>query len=179
MFIWTAIDVDYDLKEQKEIIKGIEREIDFKESNVSLLPLHISLKISTEIKDIDELIIRNDLENYYKSINSFEIELDKIELNNSIVWIKMKENNYLKEIHENLCLLFNDKYGIEPYEFDKSFIYHTTLFLDSDLEKVNAAYLKIKNMALPKKIIAKSFIIGSSQSGNIGTYKVDNRIFVE
>ncbi len=179
MFIWTAIDVDLDLLNQKEIVKSIEKEIAFKESNVSLLPLHISLKISTEINDEYEFKIRKDLENYFKSLKPFEIEVDKIELNNSIVWIKMKENDYLKEIHERLCLLFNEKYGIEPYEFDMDFIYHATLFLDSDLEKIADAYLKIKNMELPKKIIAKTFIIGSSQSGNIGTYKVDKRIFVE
>ena len=176
MFIWTAIDVEKYLLKEKDIFKKIDDKIGFVESNVLLLLLHISLKISTEISNEKEQDIKKDISYLLKSTLAFEIEIDKIELNNTIVWIKMKKNDNLLKIHNDLCSLFLNKYNIPLHEFDKEFIYHTTLFLDSDKSKIEEAYNLIKSINLPKKISANRFVIGSSITGSIGTYKVDEII---
>ena len=175
MYIWAAIDIEQQLVKQKEIVKNIEKEIHFVQSNVSLLPLHVSLKISSKVQDSDEENLRKDIEVLYRNIRPFEIEVDKIEINETIVWIKMKENDNLRHLHDELCTIYL-KYGIELHEFDKCFAYHSTLFLDSDKEKISDAFEQIRDIKLPKILIANRFIIGSSPEGKIGTYSVDKTI---
>ena len=175
MFIWAAIDIDNQLFEQKEIIRTVEKTVDFKQSDVSSLPLHVSLKISSEVSKEHEKALRNDIKNLLESTYSFQIEIDKIELNGTIVWIKMKENDELRYLHSELCNIYS-KYRIALHEFDKSFAFHSTLFLDSDTDKISQAFKQMKDISLPKVLLANKFIIGSSPKGKIGTYKVDTII---
>lgn len=173
MYIWTAIDINKQLLNEKAIVKQIEDETGFEESNVFGLPLHVSLKISAEIKDSEIDSVRKDIIALFMKTPKFKMQIRGIELNDSIVWIRIEPNKYLNQLHESICKLFKDKYNVELHEFDKEFIYHATLFLDSDIKKIKEAYLKIKDIELPKELEASSFIIGSSSSGKIGTYHVD------
>jgi len=176
MFIWTAIDIDEYLIPQKEIVKELENKLSFELVNATSLPFHISLKITAKINDLYENEIRKDIIDIYNNIHPFVIELDKVEIIGSIVWIKAKENKSLIELHDALCHLFKDKYGIELDKFDYDFIYHTTLVLDNDIDKVLKAYNMLKDISLPKEVFARKFIIGSSKTGVLGTYKVDQEI---
>ena len=176
MYIWVAIDVDKQLEIQKEIVKNIEEKIGIKQSNASLLPLHISLKISAEVPKHYEAGLRKDITLLFESTNAFVVEVDRIELRNTIVWIKMKESEQLTKLHNELCSLYNDKYGIALHEFDMYFMYHSTLFLDSDESKVQEAFEIVKTIELPTRLTANRFIIGSSPKGKIGTYSVDDII---
>ena len=162
MFIWTAILIEPQLLNQKKRLLEVERQVDFKNPVASTLPLHISLKISSEVPKQTELSLRKDIENLFKTIKPFDIELDKIEHNETIVWIKIKNNNNLINLHE----------------FDKSFIFHTTLIMDKDSKKVEKAFNELKNMELPKVVHVDRFVIGSSMSGIAGTYFVDKEIII-
>lgn len=171
MFIWTAIDVEEELKSVKENVKKIEELIQFNESNLTL-PLHVSLKISMNVEDsMYELIIQS-LTNYFSNIKPFIICPEAIELHQSICWIKMKESEWLTMIHEDLNKLMLEKYNVSLHEYDKKFIFHTTLFLDNDIDKVKKAFLNIKDMSLPNELKVNKFIIGFSNTGNIGSYQV-------
>lgn len=178
MYIWAAINVDNQLQTQKRIVKDIEKDISFNESNVSLLPLHISLKISTEINEEIEDEVRKDIADILRSTPRFNIDVEGVENSGTVVWIKMKENNELKSLHEKLCVLFKEKFNVPLHQFDDGFVFHSTLFLDSDVEKIKKAYMKVKNIALPQTLVAQKFIIGSSKNGEIGTYSVDQEIDV-
>lgn len=175
MYIWAAIDIDDQLQEQKEAVKRIEKEIGFAQSDISLLPLHISLKISSEVKKEDENNLTEDIKALLRTVRPFAIEVDKTELNGNIIWIRMKENPKLKYLHDALCDIYAG-YGIALHAYDMDFRYHSTLFLDGDEDKIREAFGKIKNMALPEKIIADQFIVGSSPDGKVGSYSVDFRI---
>lgn len=173
MFIWVAIDVDKQLLNQKEEVKKIEKEIGFEESNISLLPLHISLKISSNVSEQIVDKVKKDIDTLFSSTNPFEIDIEGIELHDNIVWIRMIPNEHLTKLHDDLCSIFSEKYNLELQEFDNNFIYHSTLFLDSNRDKINKAYNLIQDLELPSKLVASKFIIGSSQEGKIGSYKVD------
>ena len=178
MFIWTAILIEPQLLNQKKRLLEVERQVDFKNPVASTLPLHISLKISSEVPKQTELSLRKDIENLFKTIKPFDIELDKIEHNETIVWIKIKNNNNLINLHDKICSLFNKKYSILLHEFDKSFIFHTTLIMDKDSKKVEEAFNELKNMELPKVVHVDRFVIGASMSGIAGTYFVDKEIII-
>ena len=43
---------------------------------------------------------------------------------------------------------------------------------DDDAEKINAAHTLLGNLVLPKNLIANTFVIGTSETGKNGTYRV-------
>lgn len=171
MYIWFAVDINNSLKHLRKQAIKISDSICFKENNYSL-PFHISLKISCEINENDLSNIVSDVSKYYETLKPFKVNVDKIELNGSICWLKIKENKNLIKIHNYLDDLLFNKYGYKLHPFDLNFIYHTTLFLDSDLEKIKEAYSLIKDEKLLKTITCSKFIIGGSINGEIGTYSV-------
>ncbi len=175
MYIWTAIDIDNQLNNILPTAKEIEQNLAFKNSAFTL-PFHISLKISFWIEDSDYLSVIKTLTAYYKTLSPFEIKIKGIEIENNIVWIKMDENGALNKIHNELDQLLMQKHGVSRHAFDLDFKFHTTLFLDDDSNKILTAFNQIKNLKLPSSLRANKFIIGSSKTGKIGSYKVTNSV---
>lgn len=177
MYIWTAINIDNQLKGIKALAQKIEKEIGF-ENSAFTLPSHISLKISFFVEDKDYPYVIETLLDYYKTVKPFFVDVECIETENNIVWIRMNENPVLNQIHKDLDSILLEKHGIVPHTFDLDFKFHSTLFLDSDKEKIHAAYRQIKDAKIPLSLCANKLIIGSSPSGKIGTYHVTHTIEV-
>lgn len=178
MYIWLGIDVDNQLLEVKKKAHIIEKELNFKHSNFTL-PFHISLKMSF---NLDESLFENvlsDVISIYQEIKPFEVEVKGIENNHTICWIKMKENEKLNAIHDLLNKHFLEKYNIPLHEYDLDYLFHTTLFMDEDENKINQAYLLIKKAQLPKVLHVNRMIIGGSPTGTLGTYKVFKEIILD
>lgn len=175
MYIWLGINVDGQLGDVKKKAKEIDKELAFTNSCFTL-PLHISLKMSFAIDDAKFSEIAADIENYYSSVESFEIDVRGIENEQVIVWIRMHECEGLNEIHDALNDLLLKKYGIGLHEYDTDYKFHTTLFMDSDGEKINAAFERVKDTPIPKRLVADRFVIGTSQGGALGTYSVYKEI---
>lgn len=175
MFIWTAIDVDEQLVAIKREAKRIEDVIDFQDSNITL-PMHISLKISCAIPDEEYDEVAQHIKELLKAVPKFEINVNRVELHETIAWIAMEDNEYLERLHRGLDKLFLEKYQIPPHKFDLDFKFHTTLFLDGNGEKVKEAFLMIKDIELPATLTANKFVIGISPEGKVGTYKVVEEI---
>ena len=55
----------------------------------------------------------------------------------------------------------------------------TTLFMDDDAEKTKKAYELIKSEPIPEKIYADGFLMGRSENGDLGTYKIFGKITVK
>ena len=175
MYVWTAIDVDNQLKEVKELAQIVEKEIGFEKSAFSL-PSHISLKISFAIDGTAYASVIKTITDYYQTLSPFCIDVDGIEVENNIVWIRIKESVILHQIHKDLDRILMEKHGIAPHPFDLDFKFHSTLFLDFNKEKIATAFEKIKGAKIPLTLRADTLIIGSSPSGEIGTYCVDYKI---
>lgn len=176
MYIWTAVNVDSQLASIKKKAMEIEKEIKFEQSDISRLPLHVSLKISCFVEDgkYDEVV--NDLTGIFKTYRPFTITPKTIELHETISWLHMESNEYLEKLHGEMCSLFVNKYGTTLDRYDNEFVYHSTLFLDPDTDKVKAAFLKIKDEPVPEVLRADRFVIGGSPDGKINTYRVFKEI---
>lgn len=84
-----------------------------------------------------------------------------------------------KSISDKLNKMLYEKYNIKYHKFDLDFIYHTTIFIDDNLDKINEAYNIIKSELLPNELCVNKFIIGGSNSGLLYTYKVLKEIDIK
>ena len=171
MYIWVGADVDGQLSEIKEIARKAEGEIGPSHSNFTL-PLHISLKMSFCVDDDVSGEVIDTLTELYFSFRRFNVTVKGIEHFGNIVWIRMGESEELNLIHDRLNGMLSEKYGVGLHPYDCDYMFHTTLFMDDDEEKVGAAYLRVKDAPLPEKLTIDKLVIGTSQSGDLGTYKV-------
>ena len=171
MYVWIGIDVDSQLFEIKEKVRKIEGEKGF-ENSVFTLPFHISLKISFPIENdlFDE--VKTDIINIFDEFELFCINVHGVELENNICWIRMERNPSLDGLHDRLNSVMLEKYGIPLHEYDMDYKFHTTLFMDDDINKVRNAYSELGEVYVPNKLMANKFVIGTSESGALGTYKV-------
>ena len=177
MYIWIGINVNDQLLPVGKKAKQIENEIGFPNSNFTL-PLHVSLKISFPIEDaLFDGVIRT-IEEYYSTLSPFVLAVRGIEDENTIVWIRMERNEQIDRIHDDLNRILLEKYGVPLHEYDTDYQFHTTLFMDGDTDKINAAYAQIKDVSLPKTLTVNRLLIGCSPSGALGTYKVYREYFI-
>ena len=175
MYVWIGIETESQLKTIKEKARKIENEIGFLHSNFTL-PLHISLKMSFKVSDENFDAVVSDLLDYFKSVKPFEVETSGISFEHVICWISMKRNEQLDRLHDYLNDFLMQKYGVPLHEYDTDYKYHTTLFSDSNEEKVLMAYKLIEQEQIPKTINANTILIGFSDSGNLGTFKIKHTI---
>ena len=171
MFVWVGINVEDQLKDVRGAVDNVFEKIDI--SNVTCqLPLHISLKISFEIENSLFENILSDITDIYNAQNSFEIKVREIEKHENIEWIRMNSNESLEGLATKLNMMLKEKYGIPLHEYDLDFVFHTTLFMDNDAEKINTAHSLLGDIHLPDTLVAKKFVIGTSETGKNGTYSV-------
>lgn len=171
MFVWVGINVEDQLKEARAAVDSVFDKIDI--SNVTCqLPLHISLKISFEIEDTLFESVLSDISAVYEAQKPFEIKIKGIEKNENIEWIRMYSNESIEALATELNSMLRERYGVLLHEYDLDFIFHTTLFMDDDPEKINAAHRLLGNVILPETLIADTFVIGNSETGENGTYHI-------
>ena len=171
MFVWVGINIEEQLKETRRAVDGVFEKIDI--SNVTCqLPLHISLKISFNIENELFESVLNDIVSIYREQKPFEIEIKGIEKHENIMWIRMYSNEDLEALATSLNIVLKEKYNIPLHEYDLDFIFHTTLFMDDDAEKINSAHQLLGDFNLPQTLVANKFVVGKSETGENGTYRV-------
>ena len=177
MYIWIGINVDDQLADIKPLIKAVEDKIGF-EHSIFTLPFHVSLKISFEVSENAAPNIISDIAKIYGDTSPFELRVRGIEYEGNISWIRMIENEEIMALATRLNLFLKEKYQIPLHEYDLDFKFHTTLFMSDDGERVNKAYLSVKDTPVPRSLKVNRFLIGTSQCGELGTYKVIREITV-
>lgn len=177
MYIWIGIDVDDQLTQIKAAAREIEDRIGFRHSNFTL-PLHISLKISFPVPEAQVADVFRDITAVYEGTPRFSIPVQGIALDEVITWILMKENPALNALHDRLNNLLLEKYHVPLHEYDLDYKFHTTLFMDEDRDKVRRAYEAIREVPVPEELTASSFVIGTSPTGKLGSYRVVQQIQV-
>lgn len=171
MFVWVGINVEEQLKEVRSAVDGVFEKIEI--SNVTCqLPLHISLKISFEIENSLFSSVLEDITRVYEACEPFEISVKGIEKHENIEWIRMYSNDKIEALATALNGMLLEKYGVPLHEYDLDFIFHTTLFMDDDAQKINAAHSLLGDVYLPEHLVANTFVIGNSETGKNGTYRV-------
>ena len=174
MLMFLGIDCKDALKELKNKCLNYNGDLNIS-LDAFLLPDHVSLKISFEV-DSNYDKIKEEITSYFKSIKPFYIKFKTIEKLENIIWIKCKKTKKLLKVHSDLDNLLESKFNILKNELDNHVIFHSTIFVDKDNEKLDRMYNLIKTFKVRKKLLVDTFLIGSSTQGVIGTYKIDEVI---
>ena len=171
MYIWIACDISESYGRVRE--KCIENNRDLHINELAfLLPQHISLKISFRVDDSVSENVISEVASYLSDQPAFDIGEPVPELFGNILWLRFPEAGIMQELHSQLDSQLSDKFGIPRHEFDCDFIFHSTLFIDDNVDLLRKMYKRMSGIPLPKSTIINRFIIGSSDSGEAGTYSV-------
>lgn len=171
MYIWVGIDVDRQLSRVRERAEAIETESGFGTSCYTL-PMHISLKMSFCVSEDTAGTVIEELERYFAAQRPFTVRVRGLENEGPIVWIRMERSAELDALHDELNDMLLSRYGVALHEYDTDYKYHTTLFMDGDGRKLREACERMRNLQLPETLMASRFVIGTSESGALGTYSV-------
>lgn len=173
MFIWLGLETEESLKYLNDKVSKIEDKYEFKTRN-SIFPFHISLKMSFDVSDSIYLKVINDLKEVLKRHKSTTVIVKGIERNENIVWIRYLNNDSLDNMHKDICEYLKNEYGITLHEYDLDFIFHTTLFMDDDKDKITGAYELIKDEALPSEIKLSRVLFGVTKDMSLGLKIIDS-----
>lgn len=171
MYLWLAIDVNEQLRQLRAQAEECSRRLHAQNPALTL-PLHVSLRISFPLDNMTWEAAVKEIEQYYASLRPFDMEPQGIEAYGEVVWLKIKENPALSVIHRELVALLLAEYGVLPHEFDKAFLYHASLFMDPDPARLDAAYALLRHAPYPERLTAQRLLIGCSETGRAGEYRV-------
>ena len=175
MLIWVGCDIHPKFTEFREKVKELNADVGASETAFNF-PQHISLKITFDMdEDIAKHCIKDIIE-LLKEAKPFTAKISGLELHDGIIWLRVEENEQFKFLHEELDQIAIS-YAVKQHEFDKSFIFHSTVIMDEDREKLAALYEKLKNIPYPEELKINTFLVGHSHDKI--EYKVDRRIKVK
>lgn len=171
MYIWIACDLSDALCKVREECLTLNESVCANEVAFTL-PQHLSLKISFEIADelYDSAVY--DIREYFENTEPFTVKAPRLELAGNILWLRFDSETQLVKMHSDFDKMAYEKYRVPPHEFDKSFAFHSTLFIDEDKEKLGLLFEKISGITVPESIVISRFIIGASKTGKAGEYQV-------
>ena len=170
MYIWIACDVSEPLGFVRE--ECIRKNSELCLSDVAFsLPQHISLKISFPVEDAIFEDVISAISKYLGEQSGFVLDEPKPELYGTILWLNFSSDSHLLRLHKELEELLLDGFGVPLHEFDKCFKFHSTLFIDTQKELMQM-YDFVCGIKMPKCVEVHRFIIGISESGKIGEYRV-------
>ena len=174
MYVWIACDLSSGLAEIRRKCIEYNRDLHLSELAFSL-PQHMSLKISFEVEDAVLESVIDAVESYLSQQRAFSISAPVPEMIPGILWLRFSENANLKRLHDELDILLSSRFGVSRHEYDRCFKFHSTLFMDGS-EGLFEMYRRISSLAIPSELIIDSFIIGISESGKAGEYRVFKNI---
>ena len=177
MYIWIACDLARDLAEIRE--KCIEFNRDLHLSSVAFsLPQHVSLKISFSVDDADAGEVIEAVECYLSGQKPFPISKPEPEIFSNILWLSLPQNEHLERLHRELDDMLLSRFGVPRHEYDRCFKFHSTLFID-DGESLKKMHERVSSLTMPSELLVDGFIIGVSDSGKAGEYRVLKNITVK
>lgn len=138
------------------------------------LPQHISLKISFEATQ-DPAVILDALEAMLKQEKAFSVALGGLEIMGNILWLTFGENDTLQRLHRLLDQRLLNEFGVRQHDFDKAFAFHSTLFFGQPAA-LRQALSALRPLKLPRELAVDTFLLGVSESGAAGTYRVVRQI---
>ena len=140
------------------------------------LPQHISLKISFQTECPEAVL--EDMEVFLSAQKLFAVQILDIEQNGHILWLTVAENETLNRLHRELDQHLERHFNIPQHEFDKCFKFHSTLFMDMDTEKAGQMRDALADYPFARKLLVDTFLLGVSENGRPGTYRIIRQIKV-
>ncbi|MCR5760685.1 MAG: 2'-5' RNA ligase family protein [Sphaerochaetaceae bacterium] len=155
----------------KDEVRKVSEELGV-ENIALLLPFHVSLRISFEVPDQMEEAVKAAMKEYFSTLRRFRFEPLCMERQANVVWVRMKDNPKLAKIHDGLCQMLMERFGVPLAEFDKCFIFHSTLAWTQDEKDAERIFQRLAGAKIPQVFKAKNFVVGRAFTGKPGDFKV-------
>ena len=173
MYIWIGCALP-EIFEEELRSRCLEYNRELKLDTVAFsLPQHISLKISFPT-DRPEAVL-DAVEGILCRETEFYVNLKEPKLEGKILWLPVEENSRLRMLHDKLDAHLRERFDIRQHPLDQAFLFHSTLFLDEDTEKLAAMREKLAGWG-SRSCKVDGFWLGVSESGKAGTYRVVRRV---
>lgn len=134
-------------------------------------PMHVSVKISFFVPNDKTKEVVDFLSEYFSSLKPFYVPVKAIELEDTIVWVRMKECDELKKIQSDMNRLLGEKFGVPVHEYDTDFKFHSTLCM-ADEWVAEAFYNEVKNAHVPSVLKAEKAGIAISEEWKPFGFKI-------
>ena len=157
---------------EKEIRGALTERLEGVEADISglSLPQHISLKISFEAGQQYEEIL-DYLEGLLEQEEPVSVAPSGVERQGGILWVTFEENQRLQQLHGILDRELEARFGVGQHMFDQCFKFHSTLCM-GEPEAMDRLQESMTEVVLPRGLEINAFLLGVSESGKSGTYRV-------
>lgn len=140
------------------------------------LPQHISLKISFETGQPEAVL--EGLAAWLGEQKPFSVHVRNPEQAGNILWLPIAENQELERLHSELDARLARGFGVPQHPFDKAFLFHSTLFMDENAEKIAKMEELLSDYSTERELTVDTFLLGLSETGKAGSYRVVRQIRV-
>ena len=174
MFIWVGCELpkEFELDIRDACLEAADGlALDF---SGFTLPQHISLKISFQA-GLDYEPVLAFIEALLRKEKPFSVTPREPEQAGSILWLAFRASGTLRRLHNILDRDLKRQFGVPRHLFDKAFAFHSTLAMGSAGE-ITAYKARLTGLELPERLEVRAFLLGISESGKAGTYRVIRRI---
>ena len=170
MYIWIGCKLPVEFEtELRGHCLAANRHIGLNTAAFSL-PQHISLKISFDTPDYEAVL--EEVTEFLSAQQPFPVRLGSAQRFGKILWLPAEENDTLPRLHALLDEFLESRFGIPRHEFDKAFLFHSTLFIDDRPTKLEAMAEALCGFPLPPELQIDTFLLGVSNDGAPGSYRV-------
>ena len=178
MYVWIGCRLPAAFEHELRYgLREMSREFGLSEVAFTL-PQHISLKMSFPVEKERVEAVLKAVSDILAKEKPFAVRLDGVEQVEGVLWLKIRSNSRLKTMHTQLDAMLQKDFGVEPHRFDHDFRFHSTLFLDKDVEKLRRVYEILSQYPNDETLGIAQFLIGTSETGEAGTYRVVREILV-
>ena len=176
MYIWIGCRLPYQFEEEIRAVCIDKNKTIGLDAVAFSLPQHISLKISFETEKAEAIL--EELERLLSTWDAFAVRINGIEEFGNILWMAVGENETLSRLHETLDEHLQRHFAILRHQFDTCFKFHSTLFIDPDRKKLTQMREALSMVSFPKDLEVDSILLGTSETGQPGSYRVVREILL-
>ena len=177
MYIWIGCKLPEDFEQELRACCILHNEQIGLDMAAFSLPQHISLKISFETQQPESIL--GDLAAFLQGQESFSVRMQNPEQAGKILWLPVAENGQLCRLHEQLDARLERQFGVPRHPFDKEFMFHSTLFMDENPENIAKMRELLAVYPMDRELVVDTFLLGASETGKPGTYRVIRQIKVK
>lgn len=171
MILWTGAETEGQLTELRKAVRETTAALGLDDS-IFTLPMHVSLKMSFFVPDARKEAAMDALEAFFGGVSPVTAAVRGIEREQGIVWLHLAPSPALDDLHNRLNALMAERFAVPLHPYDRDFIFHTTLFMGGEEDKLARAFERVKGAPVPRALTLRRFLIGGSETGALGTYRV-------
>ncbi len=175
MFLWLGLKLPDEFENRiRQVVLEKNKKFGFSDTSFDL-PKHISVKISFESADYQEMM--EDIEkNVLVEYEPFSVKTTGIEVNPGIIWIRFENGETITRLHTDILDYLERFHDIKPHEYDLDFIYHTTLIHDeqADIKELEIFAQGLYEELHVDQIFLDTVIFGISDNNQPKTFRIIN-----